>query len=361
MKNNKLNNPHHYHVSSKEREYFTANLSLMLDAAVPVHDILSSLQESTKSRALKKALIQMQNDIDDGLPLWKALERSGIVSTQTLALAKIGEQSGNLPNNLKIAASQEAKQRILKSKISSALLYPAFVLGTTVVVGVGVAWFLLPRLAETFAQLHIKLPLISRVFINLGTFLSRYGMRVVPALIVSMIILILILFVWRPTRSLGQRLLMYIPGIAGLLREIEIARFSYMVSTLLEAGLSITKSLQLLQNATESPRYQKLYKSMHDSFDNGESFAYIFQTNKSLRKLLPSPVQQMIISGERSGNLSDTLANVSYIYEEKSDTTTRNLEAILEPILLIFVWLGVLGVAVAVILPIYSLVGGLRT
>lgn len=69
----------------------------------------------------------------------------------------------------------------------------------------------------------------------------------------------------------------------------------------------------------------------------------------------------MVVAGERSGSLPETLLNIGRIYEEKSDISTQNLEAILEPILLIIVWIGVMGVAVAVIMPIYSLVGGLGT
>lgn len=77
-------------------------------------------------------------------------------------------------------------------------------------------------------------------------------------------------------------------------------------------------------------------------------------------KLLSPAVQQMVISGERSGSLSDVLKTAGRTYEQKADLTTQNLEAIIEPIMLIIVWLGVMVVAVAVIIPIYSLVGGLN-
>lgn len=139
-------------LKAKDRVYFTANLALLLQAAVPLGEIFASLKETSKSRRYVKALDQMQRDVDEGMPLWKVLTRSRVVSEQTLALVRLGEESGNLAKNLQIAAVQEEKQNALRSKIMSALLYPAFVFGVTIAVGLGVAWFLLPRLAETFSQ-----------------------------------------------------------------------------------------------------------------------------------------------------------------------------------------------------------------
>jgi type IV pilus assembly protein PilC len=348
------------HLRAKDRIYFTANLALLFEAAVPVGDIFSSLQETSKSRSFIRALVQMRRDIEEGRPLWKALDRAGIVSDQTLALVELGEESGNLVKNLQIAAKQEEKQHMLRAKIGSALLYPGFVFAITFAVGLGVAWFLLPRLAETFSQLHIELPLVTRVVIGVGSFLGSNGAWFVPSLAVALALLAYVLFVARPTRNVGQRLLAHVPGISRLLHEVEIARFGYLLGTLLDAGLSITQSVQMLQESTASPQFRKFYGYLYDSFEDGYSLHASLQKYKAGNKLLPPAVQQMIFAGERSGNLSSVLLSVGTTYEEKSDITTQNLEAILEPILLIIVWLGVLIVAVAVILPIYSLVGGLN-
>jgi len=349
----------HYHISGKDREYFTGNLVLLLRAGVPVGEAFASLQETSGSRALKQALEQMKTDIDEGMPLYRALTRSGIVGGQTLALVELGEQSGRLVDNLEVAAKQEEKQRVFRSKIRSALLYPSFVLGVTGIVGLGVAWFLLPRLAETFSQLGAKLPLISRVLINFGIFLKHNGIWAVPLGIVILLVIGYVLFGVQKTKGAGQWLLFHVPGIAKLLREVEIARFGYLLGTLLQAGLSVTQALHLLQNATNLVEYKAFYAYLQSSFEEGYSFKVSLSKHARNAVLIPPAVQQMIIAGERSGALPETLMSVGTIYEAKADTSTQNLETVLEPILLIFVWLGVLGVAVSVIMPIYSLVGGL--
>lgn len=349
-----------YRLSPKDRDYFIDNLSLLLKAGVPVSEGLQSLYDSSRSKLLREALQQMIADIDEGLPFWKTLERSGVVSRQTLALIQLGEQSGKLVENMRVAARQEEKQRIFRSKVRSALIYPAFVLSLTFIVGLGVAWFLLPKLGDTFSQLDVPLPAITEIFLGFGAFLKSSGVWFVPALVVGLILAGYIIFGAPKTRFIGQAILFHIPGVSKLMREIEIARFGYLLGTLLEAGLSVTQALELMQRATAAPRYQKFYKYLHQAFEDGYSLRTSLPGYKQTHKLLPAAVQQMAIAGERSGALPETLTNVGAIYEQKADVSTANLEAILEPILLIIVWVGVMGVAVAVILPIYGLVGGLE-
>jgi type IV pilus assembly protein PilC len=346
-------------VRHKDREYFTSNLALLIKANVSVGEALDALKETARSRQLKGALTHMQNDIDEGLPLWEALERSRIVSAQTLTLVKLGEQSGNLVENLHIAAIQEEKQRIFRAKVRSALIYPVFVISLTVFVGLGVAWFLLPRLADTFSQLRVDLPLVSQIMINFGTFLQQNGVWAVPAALAVMALIIYIIFAAPRTKAAGQWLLFHMPGIAKLLHEIEIARFGYLFGTLLKAGLSVTESLRLMTRATTARQYQKFYTQLGKAFDEGWSFADSTAKMPRREQPIPPSVRQMIIAGERSGSLPETLQNIGTIYEEKANISTQNLQSVLEPILLVVVWLGVMGVAVAIIMPIYSLVGGL--
>ncbi|MDB5181889.1 MAG: type secretion system family protein [Candidatus Saccharibacteria bacterium] len=349
-----------FHVALKDREYLIANLSALLGAAVPLGEALQSLQATTRSGIFRQALLQIQQDVDEGMPLWKAFDRSGVVSQQTLALVRLGEESGHLVDNLAVAAEQEEKQHEFSRKVHSALLYPGFVLGLTLVVGIAVAWFLLPKLAETFAQMNVTLPLISRIFINFGIFLKDNGIWAVPVSAVVMLLLGYILFGLPQTKGIGTRLLYLIPGVSRLLHEVEIARFGYMVGILLEAGLSVTQTLKLAEQSTTAPAYRKLYKALALDFEEGYGFRTAFDRYKHTNKLLPPTAQQVIIAGERSGTLAAGLKNVGSIYSKKADTTTANLAVILEPVLLVIMAGGVLAVAVAVILPIYSLVGGLN-
>ena len=352
--------PHKIHVPPRDREYFAQNLALLLKAAVPVGDALNSMQVGIRSRPLHKALERMREDIDAGYSLADAMERSGSVNGQTLALVRLGEQSGRLVDNLQIAAVQEEKRHIFQSRVRSALMYPGFVLILTLVIGLGVAWFLLPRLNNTFSQLHADLPWISRTMLDFGGFLNQYGIVAVPVAVAVFLLITYIIFVPQRTKAIGQSILFALPGIGRLLREIELAQFGYLFGTLLQAGLPVTQATQLLANTAGSVRYRRFYTQLSASFEDGYSVAESFRRYKHSDKLVPLSVQQMIIAGERSSSLSDVLSTIGRTYEEKSDLTASNLETILEPILLVIVAGGVLVVAISVILPIYSLVGGIN-
>lgn len=344
---------------AKEREYFSANLAMLLKAGVPVGEALESLQETSEARSMKKVLQKIAADVDQGIPLVKALDHSNLVSRQTLTLIEIGEQSGNLVENLLLGAEQEQKQRLFRSKLRSAMIYPGFVLSLTVIVGLGIAWFLLPKLAETFSQLNVPLPPLSQALIGFGIFLRDNGIWAVPAILGGFVLLGFIIATVPLLKQLSLRLVLHIPGIGRLAHELEIARFGYMLSTLLNAGLSITRSLELLEKATSSPPYQTFYRYLGKSLKNGESFKQSFKKYKHINRLLPANARQVIVAGERSGSLSTTLGLVGSTYDAKVEATTKNFEVIIEPVLLVIVWLGVMLVAVAVITPIYSLIGGL--
>jgi type II secretory pathway component PulF len=347
-------------VSFKEREYFTENLALLLKAAVPVGQALQSLRETARTRRMRSALDEMQKDIEAGISLADSLTRSGIVSGQTLALVRLGEQSGHLVENMQLAAQQEEKRHFFRARVRSALIYPAFVMSMTVIVGLGVSWFLLPRLSDTFAQLNVDLPFISRVMIGMGNFLKEHGLMVVPAGVFAFLFIGYILFAAPRTKFIGERILFLIPGISPLLRQVEVAQFGYLLGTLLEAGLPVTQAVNLLSSASSSRQYQKFYGFLAKSLEDGQSFQQSLREYKGASKLLPPSVQQMIIAGEHSGSLSQVLTTVGRTYEQKSDVTTQNLEAVIEPVLLVIVWVGVMAVAVAIIVPIYGLLGGLE-
>jgi type IV pilus assembly protein PilC len=344
--------------TSKEREYLVENLSMLVSSGMPIVDALESISKELETPRMKTIINTMKSDIESGAQLWETLSRARLFPQHAITLIKLGEESGNLAKNLKVVAVEQEKNRIFESKVRSAMMYPVFVLALTFIVGVGIAWFILPKLATVFAQLKIALPLITKVLIGTGVFLGTYGYIAIPALIVVTIVSMYLLFFFSKTKFIGQRLLFSVPGIRDLIKEIELARFGYLLGTLLEAGIPIDLSLESLASATEVSQYKKLYTHVHDAVEDGNSIQASLASFKGVSRLIPAPIQQIIATSEQSGTLAESLLKIGMIFENKADTSTKNLAVILEPVLLVIVWLGVVGVALAVVLPIYSLVGG---
>jgi type II secretory pathway component PulF len=142
--------------------------------------------------------------------------------------------------------------------------------------------------------------------------------------------------------------------------NLELSRMGYILSSLLSAGIPIEETIKLLEESSRFYHYRKFYHYLGEGFNLGNSFKTSFMQYQKIDQLIPPPIQQVIISGEQSGKLSESLILVSNRFEQKTEESIKNLPVILEPVFLVIIWLGVLMVALAVILPIYSLVGNLN-
>lgn len=346
--------------SNQERDYFIENLSMLLRSGMDVITAIEALRLEMKSKEMKFVVETVLEEIEAGSPLWRALEKVEFFPNRVISLVRLGELSGRLSDNLQVVVDQQRKERSFRSKVQSAMLYPVFVLVVTFVVGIGTSWFVLPRLARVFASFKIELPITTRILIFIGQVLQSHGLIIIPLIILLTFIAIYFLFIHPRTKLFGQDILFHLPIVHSLLLEVELARFGFILGSLLESGLPVVEAITSLHEIPTLARYQKFYLYLQSSVIEGNSFRKSFEQYKDAKKLIPAPVQQMIIAGEQSGNLSSILLHIGTIFEERTDTTAKNLSVILEPILLIFIWVGVFFVAVAVIIPLYSLIGGIN-
>lgn len=348
-----------------ERDYFLENLAVMISSGIDVSSAITAIKQETHSKKMFKILGGVEAEIDSGSTLWMALEKNKFLPTHVVALIRLGEESGNLTENLELVVATQRKERDFASKLQSAMIYPVIVLTLTLIIGISITWFILPRLSVVFSQLRVELPLITRILISVGKFLGEFGILVIPILIFLIVFAVYFLFFANPdligakkTRYIGEVLLLRLPGISKIIIETELSRLGFLLGSLLKAGLIVTDALGSLASSTTTMAYQKLYLSLEKSIEQGNSFESSFKLYKDTHKLIPIPIQQIIITSERSGRLPEVLINLGQTFEEKLQTSTKNLIVILEPVFLIIIWLGVLFVALSVILPIYSLIGG---
>lgn len=345
---------------SGEQDYFLSELASLRKAGMSTPKAIAAIRSGVKNPNFEKILLQIEKEVEEGSTLSNALEETGLFPNHVISLIHLGEASGRLTENLEVVAESSQRERNYRSRIASAAVYPLFIFGLTVMIGLGLAWFILPKLAMVFSQLRVELPLLTKLLIGFGIFLGKYGTIFIPGLIIFSVLLFFIIFLYKPTKFLGQNLLFSLPVIKKLISEIELSRFGFILGTLLAAGLSITEALNALSQASSFPAYSKFYKYLLENIREGNTFSYVFKTYRNLDRLIPAPVQQLISSAEESGKLSETFIKFGEIYEEKTEDTSKNLIVLLEPVLLFIVWIGVVLVALAVIVPIYSLIGSVN-
>ncbi len=344
----------------EERYFFVENLSMLLTSGMDLISALEAIRSEVRTRRMKKVIDELKDDAAAGVPIWRSLHRQKILKPYVVALIKIGEQAGKLVDNLQVIVTQQQKDSAFRSKLRAAMTYPILVLSVAFIIGLGLSVFILPRLAGVFGSLHIDLPLITRVLLEIGSFMKVHGYVVTPIFIVVFVVVIYLVFFAPKTKKIGQWIMFKLPGIKRLIREVELARMGYVLGTLLEAGMPVVDAIRSLHDATSFYNYKKLYGHVADQVNVGESLRSALNGFRRSKKMIPQPIQQMIIAGEQSGRLPAALKKIGQMYEEKTEATAKNLTTVLEPLLLIIVWLGVAGVALAVIMPIYGLIGNLN-
>jgi len=346
--------------TGKDEEYFFENLAMLLASGIDVTTALSSLEKSVRSRAMKSIITGILSDVDAGTALSTAIGRQHLLPEQSVQLLHIGEESGSLVESLTVIVNQIRKDKILRAKIASAMLYPAFVFGLTLVVGIGIAWFVLPNLSQVFSRLNVTLPIFTVILIAIGNFLGAYGIIFVPAFILALVILGILFATVPVLQQLGQSVLFLLPGAHTIVQDVELARFGYIVGSLLSAGLPFPQALDLLSESSGFYRYKRFYRTLRDRVEEGNTLTKSIAAYPHNTDFVPVPFQELISASERSGKLAATLTHIGELSEAKTDIAANNLAVLMEPILLVIVWLGVLWVAVSVIVPIYSLIGGLN-
>lgn len=344
----------------EDKKYFIENLAMLLESGVNINSALEIIRADTRSKQFQKIIQYVEDQINLGTPVWQSLKKTRILANRYLTLIRIGEETGRIVENLNIVAAQEQKEREFRSKIRSAMLYPAIVFTLALILGLGISWFILPRLASVFSQLKLSLPLPTRILIETGKFLSLKGAIAVPASIALFLGIFYFIFIFKKTKFIGQFIMLKFPGIGALVKEVEMARFGYLLGTLLEAGIPIIEALTSVAESTNLRTYKKFYDHLKKGAEEGHSFAQSFAQYPGSSNLISLPIQHLITTAEQSGRLPDTFKKIGNKFESKVDITTKNLATILEPIMLILVWLGVVFIALAIILPIYKIIGGLN-
>ncbi len=343
-----------------DKLYFIENFSMLVNSGMSIVSSIESIETEIKSFKLKKILKTLKEEVKSGKVLWKALDDTKLFSSYAITLIRIGENTGRLAQNLVIISEQEEREKDLKSKIGLAVTYPALVFILTIVVGIGITWFILPKLSKVFGQLDVELPALTKILISLGMFLEEYGVIATPLFFIFLALIFYFLFFYKKTRIWGQKLLFAIPITKKIIEEVELSRFGYLFGILLESGTPLIDSIKSLEESSLFFQYREFYVSLTESIEEGYSFNSAIKRFKNSKNIIPRPVQQLILSGEESGNLSDVFLKIGHIYKTKLDREAKMLGILLEPIILVVVWMGVVLVALAVILPVYSLIGNFR-
>jgi len=340
-------------VNNKELVAFLRQLSVLIEAKVPVTSALLAIAEETENSYFRIILKETKDDVDDGMSLSESFgKHMDVFSPLAVNLIHAGEVSGGLQHSIGFVADTLEKDYILVSKIKSALYYPAFVLGGAGIIGFLVVAFIVPKITVVLKDFGADLPWYTKVIMATSDFLAVYWWTVV--LLVGGLIWAFIYYIRTPDgRRAWDEQIFSIPVAGKIAQYIFIARLSENLGILLNGGIPIIRSLSIVSGIVGNQTFQAIILDAAEEVRKGGNMSTAFFRAKQI----PHLVSQMVKIGEESGTISAILGNVASFYSQEVDGMTRNLTTLLEPILIVALGIGVAILVVGILLPIYNVVG----
>lgn len=343
-------------VSLNDKAFLAKHLATILKAGISLPESLRIVQRQSHGK-LKNVLSDIIVKVEAGKALNIALsDHKNIFDPLFINMVKVGEKSGSLDESLHHLSVQLTKDAKLISKVKSAALYPMIVLITAALVGGGVSYFILPKLAKLFTSFKADLPLATRILLKISNSLQNYGFYWLGG-IIGAIILIYFLLKIPSIRALYDWIKLHTPIAGKLIQSLNLARFCLTLGTLLKNGVAIDEALVITRDAITSIPYKKAINAILTGINKGKTIAEGMDIADPKERLFPTTARSMIRVGETTGSLVDSLLYISQFYEEEVDNITKDLSTSLEPILLIIIAFIVAFVAIAIITPMYSILG----
>ena len=343
-------------ISLTEKAILAKHLAVMLKSGMTIAESLEIVSTQAKGH-FKNVLEQVLRSVEAGNSLSASLAKHPkIFSSLFINTAYAGEASGTLEKNLDNVAEQLKKSKELIEKIKGAMIYPVIVLIGTFLLGLGMSFFVLPKIIPLFEGLKMDLPITTRALIWFSHFIQKSGGKFF-IILMSSVLSLLWLSKQRFTRPFTNFLLLHLPIIKNISRNANLANFCRTLGTLLKSGLNIDEALVITKDTLSNYYFQKTVSRISDMVSLGTTLSENLAAHE---ELFPRLAISMIKVGEKSGNLEETLFYLAEFYESEVDIATKSLSTAIEPILLIVIGITVGGLAISIITPIYKMTGNVQ-
>ncbi len=263
----------------------------------------------------------------------------------------------NCGKSLVYLADELAKERAFRQKVRGALAYPIVVLVAALAVGLGVSFFVLPKLLDLFTGINVELPFTTRMLLSFATLMKDYGILLSIG-VVFLVILIRFLISWPKSKPFFDNLILNLPLFGKIAQEIQLTLICRNLGVMLKSGLTIPTALEVESKAITNSIYQEYLRRLLDSVTKGQSLTSEFE--KKTYSKIPLIAAKMVSVGEQTGKLDETFMYLADYFDDSVEDSVKNITTLLEPILLLTIGVIVGFVALSIITPIYSLTGSIN-
>lgn len=338
-------------VKAKDVVIFTRQLTTMIDAGMPLVQILDILGTQTDNKAFGKQVLEVKESVESGATLSDALRQFPKTFDELYTnMVQAGEVGGILDTILARLSIYMEKMISLKRKIKGAMIYPATIISVAVIVTLILLVFVIPVFAELFGSFGQALPLPTQIVINVSNFTVAYLHVLVGSVVIAAIV-IRQTYKTEKGRFMIDKFMLRLPILGELLRKASIARFSRTLGTLVSSGVPILDALTITARTAGNKVVEKAGFMVRESISQGRTMAEpLIQSG-----VFPPMVCQMIGAGEMTGAIDQMLQKIADFYEEEVDNAVANLTALMEPLVIVILGTVIGGLVIAMYLPIFQL------
>src|SRR3989338_5506185 len=338
-------------IKQKDIVILSRQLSTLFEAKVPVVESLRVIISEMENPLLKREITTLLDDIQGGAAMSQAMSRHPkVFSTFYVNMVRSGEESGKLDETFTYLADYLERSYELTSKARNALIYPAFLFFTFIVVMILMFVIILPQLIPILNEVGGELPIYTRALIGLSNIMRTFG------ILVLLICGFLGLFLWRyyqtdAGRLMAHRFQISIPLVGTLYRKLYMARLADNLQTLLSGGIPVVRALEITGEIIGNEVYRLALLESIESIKGGSSISASFARHPDIPPLL----SQMVRIGEETGRLANILKSIARFYQKEVVNLVDNLVDLIEPIMILVLGGGVGLLVAAILMPIYSI------
>lgn len=342
-------------ININDKVFLTKYLSLMLKVGTNLFAAINILIADMDKPSMKALLIEIRSTLEKGKPFYSVfLKYPKYFSAVFVNLIKAGETSGNLDTVFQDLSTSLEKEQDLRRKVRAALIYPIILLGASFGLLLLLVTFAIPRLAKIFSTFSAKPPLFSRIVISTGLFINDY-VFVILFLIAALGIGGWLFFGRTITgKKIAYQFYTKLPVIKNVLKQTSLQRFAATLSSLLKAGLPILDAIEITaQTVGSEPMKEALIRVSREGVSKGLTLGEAFRREP----IFPKIVVNLIAISEKAGHIENILGILADFYSGEVEASVKSMVGFLEPIMLLAIGLVIGTIAIAVIVPIYQMVG----
>ncbi len=344
-------------VKAKDLSIFSRQFATLLEAKIALADTLITLERQTVNPVLREVIREVAADVDAGLSLSQAMEKhDNVFSPFYTNLIKSAEITGRVDEAVGYLADYTEKQLVLATRIKNALMYPLITTFLFLVVLTVMAAKVFPAIGPVFTEAGVPLPVFTKVLIGGGKIIADWWWIIVLSLII-LIFFVIDYFRTTEGRILRDEIVLRLPFLRNLLRELYVARFAESLSVLMKGGIPVNQAIEITGHVIGSVAYRDALHQAGIDVTRGETLS---QSLSKRQDLFPPLVGQMLAVGESTGRMDELLDRVSQFYTREVDAIINNLVELIQPVLMVIIGVLVGLLFASILIPIYNLVQSLR-